>query len=80
MVHLDCYTAFGMGVKQVVQKKYRIRAAAVQKSFSLNPTFRSGVPTSGMNLDRGLNNERNLPAIFCFPLCCGLNGLWCMVL
>ena len=45
-----------------------MRAAAVQKSFSLKPTLRSGVPTSGINLDSGLKMERNLPAISDFPL------------
>jgi len=44
-----------------------MRAAAVQKSFSLKPILRSGAPTSGMNLDRGPKRERNLPAIFVFP-------------
>lgn len=44
--------------------RYRARAIPVQKSFSLKPTFRSGGLTSGVNLDRGLNKPRNLPAMW----------------
>ena len=43
---------------------------AVQKSFSLNPTRRSGGVTSGTNLERGLNIVRNLPAMARNPPVC----------
>ena len=36
---------------------------AVQKIFSLKPTLRAGGLTSGVNLERGPNIERNLPAM-----------------
>jgi len=41
---------------------------AVQKIFSVKLTFRAGGLTSGINLERGPNIERNLPAMVFFRL------------
>jgi hypothetical protein len=49
------------GTSDIIRKT--TRTSAVQKSFSLNRTLRSGAFISGIALAIGLNNPRNLPAM-----------------
>ena len=49
-----------------VMTKKTTRTSAVQKSFSLKLTLRSGFLISGKTLPIGLKRLRNLPGTFCF--------------